>query len=153
MKYSIIYILMIVLLNMAFTYIPNFTLYDGTLWSVGSIIAGLVFVARDYAQREIGPKKVLLLMVVAAALSYALADPFVAIASIAAFSVSEIVDYLVYTFKKGSFKTKVIISGLVSIPVDTAIFLGFIDQLSIFSFIVMSVSKVLALSYIAYKKG
>lgn len=153
MKFSIIYISMIVLLNVAFTYIPNFTLHDGTLWSIGSVIAGLVFVARDYAQREVGHKKVLLLMVGGGLLSYAMADPYVAMASIAAFSVSEIVDYLVYTFKKGSFKIKVLMSGLISIPIDTVIFLAFIDQLSVFSFIVMSLSKVLALSYLAWKKG
>ena len=152
MKYSINYILAVVSINLAFTYIPNFTLYDGTLWSIGSVIAGFVFVARDYAQREIGHIKVLVLMVVAGVISYIMSDPFVAIASMLAFSASELIDFLVYTFKKGSFKRKIIVSGLISIPIDTVIFLAIINHLSVFSFVVMTISKMLSIAFIYSKK-
>ena len=148
MKFSIIYISTVVLINMAFTYIPPFELYDGTIWSIGSVIAGAVFVARDYAQREVGHKLVFLLMVVAGAISYILADPFVAIASVSAFAVSEVGDYLVFTFKKGSFKNKVIWSSLIGVPVDTIVFLMIINHLSAFSFVVMCISKLVVLSYL-----
>jgi len=148
MRYSIIYIATVVLINMAFTYMPPFELYDGTIWSIGSVIAGAVFVARDYAQREVGHYKVMLLMITAGAISYLLADPFVAIASISAFAISELGDYLVFTFKKGSFKNKVIWSSLIGVPVDTVVFLMIINHLSAFSFVIMCLSKLLVLAYL-----
>lgn len=152
MKYSMMYISTVVIINMAFTYIDPIILYDGTMWSVGSILAGLVFVVRDYAQKEVGHKYILILMVIAAAISYLMASPFVAIASLIAFSASEVCDYLAFTFKKGSFKSKVIASSLVSIPVDTVIFLMVISHLSWFSFVVMCASKTAVLSYLVVKK-
>ena len=152
MKFSIIYIATVVLINMAFTYIQPVVLFDGTIWSVGSILAGLVFVVRDYAQREVGHKFVLLLMIVAAALSYLMADPFVAMASLTAFAISELSDYLVFTFKKGNFKQKVIWSSVVGVPIDTIVFLTIISSLSWFSFVVMCISKMIVLSYLIWKK-
>ena len=152
MKFSIIYIATVVLINMAFTYIQPVVLFDGTIWSVGSILAGLVFVVRDYAQREVGHKLVLLLMIVAAALSYLMADPFVAMASLTAFAISELSDYLVFPFKKGNFKQKVIWSSVVGVPIDTIVFLTIISSLSWFSFVVMCISKMIVLSYLIWKK-
>ena len=62
LKYAGIYIATVVAINMAFAYIPPVVLFDGTIFTVGSVIAGLVFVARDFAQREVGHKVVLALM-------------------------------------------------------------------------------------------
>ena len=56
-----------------------------------------IFILRDFAQREIG-HKVLGAMAVGAVLSYFMADPFVAFASVVAFMISELVDWVVYTF-------------------------------------------------------
>ena len=151
MKYAIIYVLSVVVLNLAFTYIPPVILSDGTIWSVGSILAGAIFITRDYAQLEVGHKRVLVLMVISGALSYLMANPFVAIASITAFAVSEGVDYLVYTFKNGTHKQKVILSSVLSVPVDTFIFLYVIDSASWISFSVMCFSKIVALSYLTIK--
>ena len=132
---------------MAFAYIPPIILFDGTIFTVGSVIAGLVFVARDFAQREVGHKIVLLLMAAAGLLSYLLADPFVAIASIAAFAISEISDYIVYSKYKGDFNKRVVVSSLVSVPIDTAVFLAIISHLSALSFAVMCISKLLVVAY------
>jgi len=151
MKFSIIYIVTVVLINMAFTYIPPFELYDGTIWSIGSVIAGLVFIARDYAQKEVGHKIVLMLMVVAGVLSYLMADPFVALASVTAFTISEISDYIVYTKHKGDFNKRVVVSSLVSVPIDTAVFLAIISHLSVFSFVVMCASKLVVVAYFLRK--
>ena len=152
MKFSIIYIATVVLINMAFTYIPPFELYDGTIWSIGSVVAGAVFVARDYAQREVGHYKVVLLMITAGVISYLMADPFVAIASMSAFAISELFDYLTFTFYKGSFKSKVVVSSLIGVPVDTVVFLSVIDHLSAFSFVVMCISKLVVLIYLVKRK-
>ena len=152
-KYSGIYIATVVAINMAFAYIPPIVLFDGTIFTAGSVIAGLVFVARDFAQREVGHKVVLLLMAAAGLLSYLLADPFVAIASIVAFAISEISDYIVYSKYKGDFNKRVIFSSLVSVPIDTAVFLAIISHLSALSFIVMCISKLLVVAYfVRFKK-
>tara|TARA_B100000780_G_C20997451_1_gene399021 strand:- start:360 stop:776 length:417 start_codon:yes stop_codon:yes gene_type:complete len=132
---------------MAFAYIPPIILFDGTIFTVGSVIAGLVFVARDFAQREVGHKIVLLLMAAAGLLSYLLADPFVAIASISAFAISELSDYIVYSKYKGDFNKRVIFSSLVSVPIDTTVFLAIISHLSALSFAVMCISKLLVVAY------
>tara|TARA_R110000782_G_scaffold263958_1_gene356910 strand:- start:165 stop:632 length:468 start_codon:yes stop_codon:yes gene_type:complete len=152
-KYALIYIATVVAINLAFTYIPPIVLFDGTIFTIGSVVAGLVFVARDFAQREVGHKPVLLLMAAAGVLSYLLADPFVAIASITAFAISEISDYIVYTNYKGDFNKRVVVSSLVSVPIDTAVFLAIISHLSVLSFIVMCISKLLVVAYfVRFKK-
>ena len=152
-KYAVIYIATVVAINMAFAYIPPIVLFDGTIFTVGSVVAGLVFVARDYAQREVGHKVVLLLMAAAGLLSYLLADPFVAIASITAFAISELSDYIVYSKYKGDFNKRVVVSSLVSVPIDTAVFLAIISHLSALSFAVMCVSKLLVVAYfVKFKK-
>jgi len=138
---------------MAFAYIPPVVLFDGTIFTIGSVIAGLVFVARDYAQQEVGHKAVLALMLVAGVLSYLLADPFVALASISAFAISEITDYIVYSKYKGDFNNRVVVSSLVSVPIDTAVFLAIISHLSVLSFAVMCISKLLVVAYfVKFKK-
>ena len=152
-KYALSYIATVVAINMAFAYIPPVVLFDGTIFTVGSVIAGLVFVARDYAQRQVGHKAVLALMAAAGLLSYLLADPFVAIASITAFAISELSDYIVYSKYKGDFNKRVVVSSLVSVPIDTAVFLAIINHLSALSFAVMCISKLLVVAYfVRFKK-
>lgn len=151
-RWAVTYIAAVISINLAFSYVPQIELYNGTIWSVGSLLAGFVFLARDYAQRELGHEKVLVLMLTAGALSYIMADPFVAIASLVAFFISELVDYMVFTMYKSSFRRKVLLSSLISVPVDTAVFLFVIDGLTVFSFIVMTFSKMLALIYIGREK-
>lgn len=149
---SVIYIVSILLINVSFEYIPPIELFDGTIWSLGSVLAGSVFISRDYAQREVGHVKVLFLMVIAGLISYLMTSPFIVVASISAFAISEGCDYLVYTFRKGSFKSKVITSGLCSVPVDTIVFLTLLDQLSWISFLVMTLSKFIALTWLVFRR-
>ncbi len=151
MKYSAIYVMSVVILNMAFSYVPPVELWDGTIWSVGSILAGVIFITRDFAQKEVGKTIVLFLMALSGLISYLMADPFVAFASVLAFSVSEFFDWAVYTFKKGGFKAKVILSSVVSVPVDTAIFLLVIDSMSYVSFMAMVFSKLSVLTYFSWR--
>lgn len=151
MKYSIIYILCVVGINLAFSYIPPVVLSDGAIWSIGSVIAGAVFVARDYAQREVGHRLAVILMFAAAAISYLMADPFVALASVMAFGVSEVIDYLVYTLSKLEFKKRVILSSLLSVPVDTFVFLHIIDSISLISFLTMTASKLVVIAFLFRK--
>ena len=137
-----LYVLTIVGLNLGFSYVPMIDLGFG-LFSPMAIVAGAVFVVRDFAQRHAG-HAVLGAMAVGALVSFAMADPFVAVASVAAFATSEIVDYLLYTFTNKPFHQRVLLSSALSTPVDTAVFLFLISGLTTGTFVLMIAAKMVA---------
>ena len=141
-KFTIGYILSIALINMGFVYVPLIPFFD-TMYPPMSIIVGLVFILRDYAQREIG-HKVIGAMLIGAFLSYIMADPYVAIASLVAFLFSETVDWGVFTVTNKPLHERILISSLVSTPIDSALFLYMIGHFSILATATMFVSKMLA---------
>ncbi len=141
-KFTALYIALIVAVNVAFSVVPLVELPGGTMWPPVALLVGFVFVARDFAQREVG-HKVLLAMLVGVAISYVMADPFVASASAAAFLVSELVDWAVYSFTGKTLSQRILTSSLLGAPVDSAIFLGLIGILSPVGVIAMTGSKLL----------
>ena len=54
-KFTLAYIVSIALINIGFVYVPLIPIFD-TMYPPMSIIVGLVFILRDYAQKEIGHK-------------------------------------------------------------------------------------------------
>ena len=141
-KFSLLYIGLIVLVNWGFSVVPLIEITGGEKWPPMSLLVGFIFVARDFAQREIG-HRVIFAMLIAALLSYVMANPFVAIASLIAFLISEFADWAVYTFTGRSFSQRVLISSAVGTPLDSIAFLGIIGHLSVTSVIVMTFSKML----------
>ena len=139
-RFTLLYVALIVAVNYGFSVVPLVKLPDGTMWPPMSLVVGFIFVVRDFAQREIG-HKVLLAMLVGAALSYVMADPYVAIASAAAFLVSELADWLVYSLTKRPLSQRIIYSSLLSAPLDSAVFLFAIQHFSIVGVITMTASK------------
>jgi uncharacterized PurR-regulated membrane protein YhhQ (DUF165 family) len=91
-------------------------------------------------QRRYG-HKVLLAMLAAAALSYLTADPFVATASVIAFLISEGVDWAVYTWTKRPLADRVLLSSAISVPLDSAVFLGILGLLLPQLFFAQVISK------------
>ena len=140
-KFLTIYVVVIVAVNYAFTVIPLVKLPDGTMWPPVALLVGFVSVARDFAQREVG-HKVLLAMLVGVAISYFMANPFVATASAVAFLFSELVDWAVYTYTKRPLSQRVLLSSLLGAPVDSAIFLSLLSLLSPVGIAAMTASKV-----------
>jgi uncharacterized PurR-regulated membrane protein YhhQ (DUF165 family) len=122
MKYVALYIFSVVLVNWGFSTFPGMEWF----WS---LVVGTVFITRDYCQRAIG-HWCIAAMVVAGALSYWMADPFVALASVCAFAFAETADWVVYSVTKRKFVDRVLISSVISTPIDTLIFLGIINLLS-----------------------
>ncbi len=121
LRWVYIYLLLIPLINWAHVHTPLFEIYGG-VWSPMSVITGLVLVFRDFAQREIG-HWIFVPLLIGVALSYGMAGPEIALASGAAFLVSELVDWLVFTFTKKPLSTRILISSIAGAPVDTAVFL------------------------------
>ena len=140
-KFSLIYILSIVLVNIGFVYVPLIPLFD-TMYPPMTVAVGLIFILRDYAQKEIG-HKVLGAVLIGGLLSYAMADPYVAIASLVAFMVSETVDWGVYTLTDKPLRQRILLSSLISTPIDSGLFLYMISQFSLTATLVMFVSKML----------
>ncbi len=121
-KYTLLYVLLIPLINWSFTWAPIWEILPGWAFNPVTIITGLVLVVRDFAQREIG-HEVLIAMAVALGLTALAAGPELALASGAAFAISEIVDWLLFTFSKYTLSTRVLLSSALAAPIDTTIFL------------------------------
>lgn len=140
--FFVAYVASILVLNLGFSYVPMIDLGFG-LFSPMAILAGLTFVLRDFAQREVG-HWVLGGMAIGAVLSFVLADPFVAVASVAAFAISELADWALYTITKKPFHQRVLISSVIATPIDTLVFLSLINGMTTGTFVLMVLAKMLA---------
>ena len=141
-KFSVLYIALIVAVNWGFSVVPLVDMPGGEKWPPLSLIVGFIFIARDFAQREIG-HRVIIAMLIAAALSYVMASPFIAVASLSAFLISEFADWAVYSFTGRPFSQRVLISSAVGTPLDSVVFLWAIGHLSVSGFVAMTASKML----------
>ena len=147
--WAAIYIGLIVLVNWLFIVVQPVDMGGGETWPPVALVVGLIFIARDFAQRVIG-HWVLVAMLVAGVLSYFLADPFVAYASVAAFAISELADWLVYSFTKRSFAQRILFSSALATPLDTIVFLGIMGWLSAPAVLAMTASKLVGALIVWY---
>lgn len=150
MKNGVYYLLAILIANIGFVYIPMIPLPGGEMFAPMSLLVGFVFVVRDFVQRDIG-HKVLLYMVGGLALSYMLADPYVALASAVAFALSETVDWAVFTYTSKPIKDRILVSSALSTPIDSAAFMLMAGFFSWYGFAVMTASKMLG-AYLVWRK-
>lgn len=96
----------------------------GLMATAGTYMAGLAFVARDAVQDTSGRIAVLVALLVGAGLSWFASTPHLAVASAAAFGLSEIVDMVVYTpLRRRGYVRAALASNLVGSIVDTFVFL------------------------------
>jgi len=123
-KYTLVYILLIPFINWSFTWAPMVELPGLAGWAFNpvTIVTGLVLVVRDFAQREIG-HEVLIAMAMALFLTYVTSGGALAMASGAAFLISELVDWAMFTFTKYKLSTRVLLSSALAAPIDTTAFL------------------------------
>ncbi len=150
------YVAFIVLVNWLF--VPEQLIEGVTQWStntwmgtlyLANVIVGLVFVLRDYAQREIG-HKVLLATVLAGIPVWYFAGPGLAIASMVAFALSEMTDWAVYSFTKRPLQNRIILSAMIAVPVDTLAFQYLADYLTPAAFVTEVLSKALGVAVVWY---
>ena len=142
--WAVIYVMMIPFLNWSFGVVPNLefigpwvsgdhstfglvfpddTQIEGSLMLHPlTLITGLVFVVRDFVQREMY-QWVLLAMALALGWSMYYAWIVIVIASGLAFFVSEFFDWLLFTFTKMKLSKRILYSSAVATPIDTTIFL------------------------------
>ena len=142
MKYALLYVFTLVLVNYAFDVVPLLSLPGGEMWSPVALVVGFIFVIRDYAQREIG-HMILPAMLLGGAISWLMATPAIALASVCAFMTGELVDWAVYTFTGRPFSQRVLLSSAIGTPLDSMVFMAMIGLFSIPSVIIMTASKML----------
>jgi uncharacterized PurR-regulated membrane protein YhhQ (DUF165 family) len=103
----------------------------GQMATAGTLAAGVALAARDAIQDSVGKVWMLLFLTAAAVLSYLVADPRIATASLVAFVVSETLDFIVYTPLRSKSRlgdrrwaVAVVASDVVGIVADTIVFIG-----------------------------
>lgn len=141
-----IYIGFVVFINILFDIMPRSHFY-GHEFSYADLAVGGIYVVRDLAQRAIG-HKVIFAMILAAILSYVLASEQVALASLSAFAIGEIVDWAIFTYTRKPLSQRILLSASVSSPIDSAIFLGMIGCLAPFELMLMTTIKILGAVFV-----
>ncbi|HEV7260607.1 MAG TPA: VUT family protein [Bosea sp. (in: a-proteobacteria)] len=90
----------------------------------GVLMIGLALVLRDVVQRRLGALAGLGAIAIGALISAFVAPPAIVVASVAAFLLSELADFAVYTpLQKRRFVTAVFASSIVGLVVDSIVFL------------------------------
>lgn len=117
------YLATILVANWAITYIGIVPVGFGLLAPAGVYAVGATLTLRDLVQWSLGKRAALVALAVGAVLSYLIADPTVATASAAAFLVSELIDFVVFTWLAPRWATAVFAGGLAGLIVDSALFL------------------------------
>ncbi len=150
------YVAFIVLVNLLFipqNLIEGVTQFTTNTWMgtlyLANVIVGFVFVLRDYAQREIG-HKVLIATALAGIPVWYFAGPELAAASLIAFMLSEMTDWAVYTFTKRPLQSRIFLSALFSVPVDTLAFQHLAGYLTPAAFVTEVVSKAIGVVAVWY---
>jgi uncharacterized PurR-regulated membrane protein YhhQ (DUF165 family) len=158
--WTAMYIALMPLINWSFAAVSTFPIpaaLGGGQFQPLAIVTGLVLVARDFAQREIG-NRVLGAMLIGLALSTLTSWITVVIASGAAFLISETVDWAVYTFTKRPLSQRIMLSSTLSAPLDQIAFIYLASFVvpGIFAWgtvVTGIVSKLLGAAIVAYTVG
>ena len=140
------YIIAIVVVNWFFVVVPPLATPFGDLY-LATLVVGAVFVLRDYAQREVG-HKVLLATLAAGIITWFMTTPALAVASITAFAISEMADWAVFSFTGRPLQKRILISSLISVPLDSLAFLYLSGYLAPLSFTTETLSKVVGVAIV-----
>jgi uncharacterized PurR-regulated membrane protein YhhQ (DUF165 family) len=93
----------------------------GLTFPAGAVAIGLTFSARDFVQERYGKYGCWTWMLVASVITFVF-NQQLALASVCAFFVAEFSDWLIYTSLGGSFKKRLVLSNLISTPLDSVVF-------------------------------
>lgn len=132
--------------------------FVGLTVTAGTFAAGLALILRDAVQVELGKWVVLAAIIGGALISAWTSTPAIAVASGIAFLVSELVDFGVFTPLRGrSLPIAVLVSSVVSAPVDTVLFLyiagfGLSPEAVLGQFVVKTLIALIVAVILAYKE-
>jgi uncharacterized PurR-regulated membrane protein YhhQ (DUF165 family) len=120
-----VYIAAIVAANVLTTHFGLVPVGFGLLVPAGTYAAGFALLARDVVQRAAGIPWVFAGIAIGGLLSWLMATPGLALASVTAFTVAELADLAIYTptERRYGFVPAALASNAVGAPIDTLIFL------------------------------
>ncbi len=124
-RWTALYVGLMPVINWAFAGISTIPIpedFGGGSWHPFTVITGLVLVVRDFAQREI-KHWIFGAMLIGLALSTLTAWPVIVVASGVAFLISETADWAVYTFSNRPLSQRIMISSVISAPIDQLLFI------------------------------
>jgi len=147
-KATLTYLIFIILINTAYPIFPFYNI-AGAPFSSGDMMVGMIYVLRDFAQRE-AKHYVILAMLFGAAVSYFLADKTMAIASVAAFTVAETIDWAIFTFTRKPLSERLLWSSCISAPIDSMVFLAIMGPFNLAGILVLCASKTLGVLLLWY---
>jgi uncharacterized PurR-regulated membrane protein YhhQ (DUF165 family) len=142
------YIILIVMTNSIFVYAPYITVH-GSLISSGDLVVGGVYILRDFVQREI-KHYVIIAMLLGCFLSYILADKQIAVASVSAFFIGELIDWAIFTFTQKPLSDRLLWSSGISAPIDSAVFLYLTQMLNPEGLLALTLGKCLGILAVWY---
>ncbi|MEE4253492.1 MAG: VUT family protein [Desulfuromusa sp.] len=93
----------------------------GLTFPAGAVAIGMTFSARDFVQERYGKVGCWGWMLIASVITFAF-NQQLALASVCAFFIAELSDWVIYTNMGGSFKKRLLLSNLISTPLDSLIF-------------------------------
>lgn len=97
----------------------------GYMAPAGVYAVGVALVLRDLAREAAGRAAVFAAIAVGAVVSYLLADPMLAVASTAAFALSELLDFVVYEpLRRRGLMVAMLASNVVGLLADSLVFLS-----------------------------
>jgi len=96
----------------------------GITFPVGAVLIGVTFSFRDLLQQKQGKWGCWKWMITAMGITFVFSRN-IAIASTAAFIVSEIIDWFIFTYSNRPFKQRIVLSNLFGTPIDSIIFVVF----------------------------
>ena len=143
-----VYIAAIVLVNWLFVAVAPWPTVFGDLY-LANLVVGFVFVLRDYGQRQVG-HRILVATLVAGIITYFMVDPAIALASLTAFALSETTDWAIYSFTRRPLQQRILLSSLVSVPLDTLAFQYLANYLTPAAFTTEVLSKALGVVMVWY---
>ena len=172
-----LYVAAIILVNWSFIALSPWATPLGDLY-IANIIVGFVFVLRDYAQRAVG-HKILIATLLAGVGTYFVVywtaplgmstEPssaftaymvslmrdnsiaaIITFASVAAFAISEMTDWAIYSFWKRPLQQRILVSSLIAVPLDTIVFQNLAGYYSPAAFATEVVSKALGVAIVWY---
>lgn len=117
---AVFYLGSIVLANILVHSLGIVTVF-GLTFPAGAAAIGLTFSARDFVQERYGTYGCWFWMLVAAVITFAF-NRQLAIASVCAFVVAEVSDWAIYTYAGGNIEKRLVLSNLVSTPLDSLVF-------------------------------
>jgi uncharacterized PurR-regulated membrane protein YhhQ (DUF165 family) len=117
---AVFYLSSIILANILVHALGIVTVF-GLSFPAGAVAIGLTFSTRDLVQERYGKYGCWGWMLVAVVITFAF-NRQLAVASVCAFVVAEFSDWLIYTYSRGNIEKRLILSNLVSTPIDSLVF-------------------------------